>query len=141
MYFECATAPVDHITFSVTAGSPEAARHAFSVCSQVAFAGSPPIGSSAAPTGAATARTSAATAAATTHRHVRPAQELTVRTLPGAFRGHQGPARASDGVADDREGDDRGDHEPVPAEDREVVALEVADHPLDRDRGPEERGD
>src|SRR3954462_10902648 len=90
MYFECATAPADHSTFSVTVGRPDAVRHAFNVCSQVASAGRAPIGSSAAPTGVATARTSAATRAATTHRHDRPAQELTFRTLPGAFRGLQG---------------------------------------------------
>src|SRR5829696_5531960 len=90
MYFECATAPADHSRFSVTVGSPDAVRHAFNVCSQVASAGSAPIGSAAAPTGAATASTSAATNAATAHRHHRPAQEVTFGTLPGAFRGLQG---------------------------------------------------
>lgn len=51
MYFAWLKSPTDHVVFSVTGSSPETARHALSVWSQVALAGSSSSGSAAAPAG------------------------------------------------------------------------------------------
>ena len=119
------------------------ARQALSVSSQVAFAGSGSNGSTA-PAGVAGTmsrdqRRSAAPTAAEPAR-TKPAQQPTFCTLPALCVVTRGESD-QDSVRTSASADDRGDEQPVPPEDREVVAFQVPDHPLDRDRGAEERRD